>query len=240
MTNMPTETVVVTAAGHGIGAATARLFARRPVNLVVADVNEEWLATIAAACEAEGVATVLAVPFDQRQRPSVDRLFEDVDARFGRIDALANIVGNYPNARVTEMSDEMWEDVISSNLTGLFYCCQNALTRMLASGGGSIVNVTSPKALVPGFGFAAYAASKGGVDAFTRVLALEAGPSVRVNAVRPGGPIIPGEQQPDPAIPMRRMGQPEDIADAIAFLMSPQASFITGQIITLDGGRHMH
>jgi len=250
---MAQDTIVVTGAGHGIGRATAQLVAEQDVNLVLADANEEWLATTASHCE-QKQATVLAVPFDQRSRLSIDQLFERVDKRFGKIDALANVVGVYPSELVTTMSDELWNKVILTNLTGVFHCCRAALSRMLDTGGGSIVNVASILAAVPREGFAAYAASKGGIESFSRVLALEAAPTVRVNVVAPG-PVFPstdtarvppegvdaGEQAATTAhrIPMARAGQPGEIAAGIAFLISADASFMTGQVLRINGGIHM-
>ncbi|HEY2565004.1 MAG TPA: SDR family NAD(P)-dependent oxidoreductase [Acidimicrobiales bacterium] len=250
---MAQDTIVVTGAGHGIGKAAAQLIAEQDVNLVLADTNEDWLAATASHCE-QKQATVLAVPFDQRSRVSIEQLFERVDKRFGRIDALANVVGVYPAERVTEMSDELWDKVILTNLTGVFYCCRAALSRMLDTGGGSIVNVASILAAVPREGFAAYAASKGGIESFSRVLALEAAPTVRVNVVAPG-PVFPsadtarvppehvdaGQQAATTAhrIPMARAGQPAEIAAGIAFLISADASFMTGQVLRVNGGIHM-
>ncbi len=185
---------------------------------------------------------------------SIDQLYERVDERFGKIDAVANVAGMYPAERVTEMSDELWDKVILTNLTGVFYCCRAALSRMLESGGGSIVNVASILAAVPREGFAAYAASKGGIESFSRVLALEAAPTVRVNVVAPG-PVFPSpdtarvppehvdapEQATTTAhrIPMARAGQPGEIAAGIAFLISAGASFMTGQVLRINGGIHM-
>lgn len=250
---MQKEAIVVTGAGHGIGKATAELLAERDIGLVVADANEEWLAVTAETCADRG-AEVLAVPFDQRSRESVDELFARAQARFGRIDGLANVVGIYPAQRVVEMSNEFWDNVILTNLTGLFYCCRAALSRMLGTGGGSIVNVASILAALPREGLSAYSASKGGIEAFSRVLALEAAPNIRVNVVSPG-PVLPeamphptpaeGFTPPDPAatvarrVPLERAGQPTEIAAGIAFLLSPQASFITGQILRINGGIHM-
>jgi 3-oxoacyl-[acyl-carrier protein] reductase len=244
--DMSGETVVVTGVGHGIGKATAELFADQDVNLVLADLNEDWLATTAATCQGRG-AHVLAVPFDQRSRRSVDLLFARADEAFGSIDVLANIVGIYPGALVTTMSDELWDEVILTNLTGVFYCCRAALSRMLDAGRGSIVSVASTSAAVPLAGMSAYAASKGGIEAFSRVLALEAAPTVRVNVVSPGpiqtwpttGDQDAGGIDPMSAIPMGRWGQAEEIAEAIAFLASPKASFMTGQVLRVNGGKHM-
>jgi NAD(P)-dependent dehydrogenase (short-subunit alcohol dehydrogenase family) len=247
------ETIVVTGAGHGIGKATAALLSERDIRLVVADANEERLAMTAEACAKRG-AEVVAITFDQRSRASVDELFGQVDKQFGPIDGLANVVGIYPAERVVEMSDEFWDNVILTNLTGLFYCCRAALSRMLETGGGSIVNVASILAALPREGLAAYSASKGGIEAFSRVLALEGAPKIRVNVVSPG-PVAPegapegiaaqSSAQADPAapagrrIPLERAGQPTEIAAGISFLLSPQSSFITGQILRINGGIHM-
>jgi NAD(P)-dependent dehydrogenase (short-subunit alcohol dehydrogenase family) len=241
------QTIVVTGAGHGIGAATAHLLARQDVNLVLADIREDWLTATVSACSANG-ATIVPVLYDQRLRRDVDRLIGSTHDQFGRIDALVNVVGVYPNHDVATMSDELWDDVIATNLTGVFHCCRAALAVMLPAEAGTIVNISSPKARVPGHGFAAYAASKGGVEAFSRTLALEAAPHVRVNTVSPGGPIVSSEDQArdgarfdgqTDGVPLGRLGEPQDIAKAIAFLISPQASFITGQVIRVDGGRNM-
>lgn len=246
------KTVVITGAGHGIGRATARRFASEGAQLVLGDCNEETLAEAAAETTSTG-ATVLDVPFDQRSSTSATSLIDAALERFGRIDVLATVAGIYPFATAGETTDELWADVLATNLTGVFYCCRAALPAMLAAGSGCIVTISSGTAEIPYAGTSAYSASKGGIEALSRVLAKEGAPTVRVNAVAPG-PTMTWPPDPDGTtvdndltaaaklidnVPLARWGQPEEIADAIAFLASDRASFITGQVIRVNGGNHM-
>ena len=243
--------VLVTGAGHGIGRATALRFAAAGASLTLGDLNEATLAEVAKEAEAAG-ADVLAVPYDQRSSTSVAALVDAAAERFGRIDALANIAGIYPLATVDDTTDELWNDVLTTNLTGVFYVCRAALPRMLAAGRGSIVNIASGAAELPYAGMAAYAASKGGIQSLTRVLAKEGAPTVRVNTVAPG----PTRSWPAPdddagespigraakitdGIPLGRWAEPEEIAEAIAFLVSARSKFMTGQVLRVNGGNHM-
>jgi 3-oxoacyl-[acyl-carrier protein] reductase len=245
-------TVVITGAGHGIGRATARRFAADGAQLVLGDFNEETLAEAAEEITSIG-ASVHPVLFDQRSSTDATSLIDAAIERFGRIDTLATVAGIYPFAAVPDTSDELWADVLATNLTGVFYCCRAAMVAMVAAGGGCIVTVSSGVAEIPYAGSAAYSASKGGIESLTRVLAKEGAPTVRVNTVAPG-PTETWPHDPDDAVvdnpltaaakiidgvPLGRWGQPEEVADAIAFVASGQASFITGQVIRVNGGNHM-
>lgn len=245
--------VAVTGAGHGIGRATCRLFAEPGARLVLGDLNEETLAEAAKECESAG-AEVWAHPFDQRVRSSVEDLFAGAVRHFGRIDVAANIAGIYPTGTVAGTADEMWDDVIATNLTGVFYCCRAEVQIMLEQGSGCIVNVASGAAELPYKGLAAYSASKGGVESLTRSLAKEVAPEVRVNAIAPGPTLTWPQMDEDDSrtedgfaaaalitdgIPLGRWMKPEEIADGIAFLASDRAAAVYGQILRVNGGNHM-
>ena len=245
--------VVVTGAAHGIGRATAQRFSEEGARVVLADLDLEGAEVAAKECARRG-AEARAVRFDQRSSASVAEMVDAVHEAFGAVDVLANVAGIYPGAPITETSDELWDDVVRNNLTGVFYCCRAVLPDMRERG-GAIVSVASGAAVRPIEGMAAYAASKGGLAAFSRVLALEAAPLVRVNVVAPGptatdgvraafsggAPPDPGTERSrlDSSMLLDRWGEPGEIADVIVFLSSDRASFVTGQMIHVNGGRSM-
>ena len=225
------KTVVVTGAGHGIGRATARRFASdgcpaRAGRLQRGDAGR------GGGGDELGGATVLPVPFDQRSSTDATSLIDAAIERFGRIDVLATVAGIYPFATAGETTDELWSDVLATNLTGVFYCCRAAMPAMLAAGSGCIVTISSGTAEIPYAGMSAYSASKGGIESLSRVLAKEGAPMVRVNTVAPGptddlaarSPTGPRSMIRSTAaatiiddVPLARWGRPEEIADAIAF-----------------------
>lgn len=246
------KVVIVTGAAHGIGRATATLFAERGALLVIADINSVGLQDVANECRHLG-AEVLDYAFDQRSSRDVKDMASAVFDQFGRVNTLVNVVGIYPFSPVVGMSDEFWADTIGTNLSGTFYCCREVLPIMLKQRSGAIVNVASGEAVRPTPGHAAYGASKAGIIAFSRALALEAAPNVRVNVVSPG-PTDTGWQNRDLGdratavataaateldIPLGRLGQPTEQAETIAFLASDRASFTTGQTFFVNGGRLM-
>lgn len=246
------EVVLVTGGGRGIGAATCRIAARRGYRVAVNyATNEAAAETLVGEIEAAG-GTAFAVRGDVGSEPDVLAMFEAVDRKWGRLDALVNNAGVVDHkARLDEMSLERLERMMRINVIGSLLCAREAIKRMSTrhgGNGGSIVNVSSIAATMGGPGeYVDYAASKGAVNTFTIGLAREvATEGIRVNAVSPG--VIDTEihasgGQPDRAaamrefVPMKRAGTAEEIANAILWLLSEEASYATGSIINVSGGR---
>jgi 3-oxoacyl-[acyl-carrier protein] reductase len=237
---------LVTGAASGIGRATAERFAREGARVAVADLDVERKAGVVAACEAAGVE-VLALAMDQRSSASVDAAVGRTLAHFGRIDVLANIAGIYPLKPLAETTDELWADVIGVNLTGTFHCCRAVVPHMLEQGGGVVVNTSSGSAFRPVGGSAAYAASKAGIIALSRSVAVEAAPHVRVNVVAPGpiaSPTVLASGGPSPSgaelgVLLGRIGTPEEVAELFLFLSSDRSAWVTGQVFHVNGGRYL-
>jgi NAD(P)-dependent dehydrogenase (short-subunit alcohol dehydrogenase family) len=224
----------VTGAGHGMARATALKFARQGAGLGLVDANADELDAVATECRSLGAHVVERV-VDLASPTSVHDAVAAVHEGLGRIDAAANIAGIYPRALVEEASDEHWDAVIGHNLTGTFACCRALVPIMKAQGGGAIVNVSSPAGFRAVAGMAAYSASKAGIVALSRTLAVEAAP-VRVNVVSPGATATGDTDAPSLAVPLGRMAYPDEVAEAIRWLCSSGSSYLTGQVLHVDGG----
>jgi NAD(P)-dependent dehydrogenase (short-subunit alcohol dehydrogenase family) len=249
---LASKVAIVTGAGSGIGRATALLFAREGAN-VVAGVFEPGDAE-ALARDAEGLpGSVVAVEADVTREEDAARLVALAVERFAGLDILVNNAGTEMQALITETTPEMWHRLMAVNLEGVFLCTKHAIPEMLKRGSGAIVNNASINAIRGNHRLAAYAASNGGVVAMTMALALDyARRNIRVNAVCPATieqtRMLERSQalQPNPEQhlsymlakhPMGRLGRPEDVAQAILFLASDEAAFITGVVLPVDGGR---
>jgi NAD(P)-dependent dehydrogenase (short-subunit alcohol dehydrogenase family) len=243
------KVAVITGAGSGIGRVAASLFASVGAQVVVADViGDKAEAAVADITDAGGSATAVVV--DVSDKDQVDAMVHTAVGTYGRLDVLFNNAGIFPedDGGLLDTPPETWHRVMEVNLAGVWLGCRAAVPAMLASGGGSIVNVASFVALM-GAATAqlAYTASKGAVLSMTRELAVEyARQGIRANSICPGPIETPllEELLADPIrrqrrlvhIPMGRFGRPEEIAKAALFLASDDASFVTGSALVVDGG----
>jgi 3-oxoacyl-[acyl-carrier protein] reductase len=243
--NQSDRVVLVTGGGHGIGRAISEVFARDGARVVIADRLASAAESVANAIRKETAAEALPVEVDVRDAASVEAAVQQVIDRFDQIDVLVNNAGIYPNTPIVEMDEAEWDAVFDTNVKGMFLVSRAVARRMIDRGaGGRIVNISSGAAKSGRVGAAHYCASKAAVDMFTRVLALElASHDIVVNAVAPGLIEVPDWSLSDEYInalialtPMGRIGQPEDIARAVLYLASPEATFITGSVLSVDGG----
>jgi NAD(P)-dependent dehydrogenase (short-subunit alcohol dehydrogenase family) len=230
-------TALVTGGNGGIGKAIAQELARAGCRVAVNYLDE------VAGAEDLGVEAI-AIQADVGVPADVARMFKEVSNRFGRLDILVNNAGVQTAGPLLEVTDEEWDRVIRTNLTGCFLCTRAAAALMKEHGGGAIVNIGSGCCKVPFPGLVAYTASKGGIDMFTKVAAIELGRyGIRVNCVAPGAIAVERTVADDPeyaarwagVTPLGRIGTPADVAGAVAFLASPAAAFITGQTLWVDG-----
>lgn len=242
---------LVTGAASGIGRAAAVKLGAGGAATALVDRDAKGLAQTAAAIEAAGGKAV-AVVEDLRAAGAAERAVAMSVEAFGGIDVLVAAAGISRRGSVVETSDEDWEAVLGINLTAVFRCCRAVVPAMQARGGGSIVIVGSAWGLVAGPRAAAYAAAKAGVVNLARAIAIDHGPEgIRANAVCPGDvdtPLMRGEMaavglDPEVAIvesaagrPVRRVGMPEDVAAAIAYLADGESGYVTGTTLTVDGG----
>jgi 3-oxoacyl-[acyl-carrier protein] reductase len=241
------KVVVVTGAGHGIGAACAQLFAASAARLALWDVDEAAAETLARSLGGRDMA--LALRCDVARRAAVAAATAATIAAFGRIDVLVNNAGIFRAADFLDISEDDWDAVLGVNLKGAFLVGQAVAREMAKTGGGAIVNMSSVNGVLAIPTIASYNASKGGINQLTRAMALAlADRGIRVNAVAPGTiatelarQAVLGSAEAAARImsrtPLRRLGEPAEVAAVCAFLASDAASYMTGEIVAVDGGR---
>jgi NAD(P)-dependent dehydrogenase (short-subunit alcohol dehydrogenase family) len=240
-------TALVTGSDRGIGKGIALTLARAGHRVAVnyLDTPERADETVAEIAAFGGEA--FAVQGDVRGAASVTRMFDAVINRFGRLDVHVNNAGIQTWKPLLDVSEEEWDLVVDTNLKGCFLCTQAAARHMKQHGGGAIINIGSGCNKVAFPDLVAYTASKGGIEMFTKVAAVELGPhQIRVNCVAPGAVEVERTRLEDPdyagtwgrITPLGRVGQPVDIGRVVTFLASPEAAFVTGQTIWVDGGMY--
>lgn len=237
--------LLITGAGGGIGGATASYFHACGARVMMGDINEAAVSSLARHLDPSG-QRVRAQRYDASQSADAQALVKACVEHFGRLDFLVPAAAIYHDQRLRSMSDEQWETTIAVNLNGVFYLVRQAIAAMQE--GGSIVNLSSQSGHTGGsVEHGHYGASKGAIVSFTRTLARELAPAIRANAVSPGmidtpmvaRAMLDKREEVIASTPLKRLGGPEEVASVIAFLCSDAASFITGEAILVTGGLYM-
>jgi len=247
------KTALVTGGGRGIGRAIALGLAQEGAQVAVLDILADNAAAVAGEIEGTGVKA-LALPCDLTKRAQVERAVADTLAQFGQIDILVNNAGWDRMELFLDSEEETWDKIIAINFKGMLYVCKAALPSMVARGQGKVISIASDAGRAGSTGEAVYAGTKGAIIAFSKTLAREmARYKITVNVVCPGlteTPLLQSIREQSPktekvieavtrAIPLGRVGQPEDIAGAVVYLASPAADFVTGQTLSVSGGLTM-
>jgi 2-hydroxycyclohexanecarboxyl-CoA dehydrogenase len=247
------KTALVTGGGRGIGRAIALGLAEEGAQVAVLDILEDNARAVAGEIEGLGKKS-LALGADLTRRADVNRAVADVLAQWGQIDILVNNAGWDKLEPFLESEEETWDRILAINWKAVLYVCKAALPHMVERGGGKVVNIASDAGRVGSMGEAVYAGTKGAIIAFSKTLAREmARHRITVNVVCPGlteTPLLQGLRQQSPrtervldavtrAIPLGRVGQPEDVAGAVVYLASPAADYVTGQTLSVSGGLTM-
>lgn len=239
------KVAIVTGAGRGIGKAIARKLVEEGAKVVICDIDEELAQATAQEINESFPQSAVALKVDVANGESVNQMVERTLEMFGKIDILVNNAGITRDALLLRMSEEDWDRVLNVNLKSVFLCTKAVAKHMMRQRYGRIVNISSVIALRGNVGQTNYGASKAGIIGFTKSAARElAGRNITVNAVAPGfistemTAKLPQEARDKmlAQIPMERAGEPEDVANVVAFLCSDEASYITGEVIRVDGG----
>lgn len=236
---------LVTGASRGLGRAIALKFSSMGSRVAINYLSREAEANNVMSSIVEGGGEAMLAPGDVRDGSSVKAMVRQITDKWGRIDILVNNAGITMDSLLLRMPEEAWDNVINTNLRGVYLCTRFALRSMVSQGWGRVINIASIAGLTGNVGQSNYAASKGGIIAFTKSLARELGSrNITVNAIAPGFITTEMTEQLSAElkssilshVALGRFGTPEDVAELVAFLSSDRAGYITGQVINIDGG----
>ena len=241
------KVALITGAAQGIGKSIALLLAQNGANIVVSDINLERAEETAREIESNG-SKAMAVKVDVANLKEVEQMVEAILEKFGKIDILVNNAGITRDKLILRMTEEDWDAVLNVNLKGTFNCTKVVVRHMAKQRSGKIVSIASVVGEMGNAGQANYSASKAGVIGLTKTIAREfAQRRINVNAIAPGyietpmTEILPEKVKEElkSLIPMERLGKPEDVAEAVLFLVSEESNYITGQVLNVNGGIYM-
>jgi 3-oxoacyl-[acyl-carrier protein] reductase len=248
MERLKDRVAIVTGSGRGMGKAIAEGLAKEGAWVVICDILETEIQNTVTELQANG-HRAMGLKVDVTNKAQVQQMVLDVKKAWGRIDILVNNAGIIARGSLMDLTVEVWRKVLEVNLNGVFYCCKAVVPYMIQDGGGKILNISSIAGKTGDLTAApVYGTSKGGVNAFTKSLARQLAPfKINVNAIAPHAieTEMSAEWSPEKrkeiieSIPLKRLGKPEEVAEAALFLVSEGASFITGEVLDMNGGYFM-